>query len=252
MHTSIIHDHVTIVLKRPRYPENIGSAARAMCNMGFSRLVLVDPENTDSEKMKKTATHEAVKIIENMITVSCVEQAVSDVEYVVGTTARLGRQRRKASNPSTISPHLVSLSQQNRIAVLFGPEDRGLENSDIALCDALIHIPTSGFSSINLAHAVMIICYELNSSESNSKKSPPRLACKRELEEMYKALEETFTSISLVHPQKQNYYLTAFRDMFSRTMPRAKDVTIMRSFLAKIRNYREKTQENKEIDDFLS
>lgn len=243
MSSSICHDHVVIVLKKPRYPENIGSAARAMLNMGFTRLVLVDPENPDPERIKKTATHEAASIVDCMVTVSSTEEAIKDVEYVVGTTARLGKQRRKASSPATLSPHLIALSQKNRIAILFGPEDRGLENSDIALCDALIHIPTFGFTSINLAQAVMVVCYELNTARNPEKKSAPRLAGRRELEEMYKALEETFVRIAFVHPQKPDYYVNAFRDFFSRIMPRSKDVVVMRAFLSKICLYGEKKRE---------
>lgn len=245
MFSSIVHDHVVIVLKKPRYPENIGAAARAMCNMGFSRLVLIDPENPDPERMRKTATHEATGILDRMVIVSSTDEAIADAEYVVGTTARLGKQRRKASNPSTLSPQLVSLSQTNRIAVLFGPEDRGLENRDISLCDALIHIPTFGFTSINLAQAVMVACYELNTTRNREKKNSPRLAGKRELEEMYRVLEETFAQISLTHPQKPDYYVNAFRDFFSRIMPRSKDVVVMRTLLSKIRGYGEKIPNEK-------
>lgn len=245
MSSSICHDHVVIVLKKPRYPENIGSAARAMLNMGFTRLVLVDPENPDLERIRKTATHEAASIVEGMVTVSSTEEAIKDVEYVVGTTARLGKQRRKASSPATLSPRLISLARENRFAILFGPEDRGLENSDIALCDALIHIPTFGFTSINLAQAVMVVCYELNTARDPEKKSAPRLAGRRELEEMYKALEETFAQIAFAHPQKPDYYVNAFRDFFSRIMPRSKDVVVMRAFLTKIRQYGEKMGEGR-------
>ncbi len=244
MSSSIIHDHVVIVLKKPRYPENIGAAARAMCNMGFSRLVLVDPENPDLERIKKTATHEAAGIVDSMTVVGSTGEALENVEYVVGTTARLGKQRRKASSPPTLAPRLVSLSRENRIAILFGPEDRGLENSDIAYCDALIHIPTFGFTSINLAQAVMVVCYELNTTRNPDKASAPKLAGKRELEEMYRALEETFSDIAFVNPEKPDYYVNAFRDFFSRIMPRSKDVVVMRTLLSKIRLYGEKMAGN--------
>jgi tRNA/rRNA methyltransferase len=244
MSSSIIHDHVVIVLKKPRYPENIGAAARAMCNMGFSRLVLVDPENPDPERIKKTATHEAAGIVDSMLVVGSTGEALENVEYVVGTTARLGKQRRKASSPPTLAPLLASLSRENRIAILFGPEDRGLENSDISYCDALIHIPTFGFTSINLAQAVMVVCYELNTTRNPDKASAPKLAGKRELEEMYRALEETFSDIAFVNPEKPDYYVNAFRDFFSRIMPRSKDVVVMRTLLSKIRLYGEKMAGN--------
>jgi tRNA/rRNA methyltransferase len=234
---TIKHENISIVLKRPRYPENIGAAARAMCNMGFSRLVVVEPEDPDMERILKTATHEAASIVEGMVIAESVEKAVENAEYVVGTTARLGKQRRKASSPATLTPHLLDLSMNNRIAVLFGPEDRGLENADIALCDALIHIPTFGFTSINLAQAVMVVCYELNITRGEIKSSTPKLAGKRELLEMFRAIEETFSDIAFVNPEKPDYYVNAFRDFFSRISPRSRDVVVMRSLLSKIRNY---------------
>ena len=238
--TSVRSDHIVIVLKKPRYPENIGAAARAICNMGFSRLILVDPEDPDMERIRKTATHESSAIVDSIEIVASTEEALENVEYVVGTTARLGKQRRKASSPSTIAPHLVSLSQENRIAILFGPEDRGLENSDIAHCDSLIHIPTFGFSSINLAQAVMVVSYELNVARNEAKTSIPRLAGKRELSEMFRSMEETFSDIAFVNPEKPDYYVNAFRDFFSRIMPRSKDVVVIRTLLSKIRLYGEK------------
>ncbi|MBU1171638.1 MAG: RNA methyltransferase [Proteobacteria bacterium] len=234
MKSTITYDHVAIVLKKPRYPENIGAAARAMCNMGFSRLILVSPENPDLSRIKKTATHESNAIVDSMCIVDSTAKALESFNYVVGTTARLGKQRRKASTPSTLAETLVPISRENRIAVLFGPEDRGLENDDINRCDALIHIPTYGFSSINLAQAVMLICYELAKTHDTKQKSIPKLANKKELEEMYTSLKLVLDKIGYKNPQKPDYYVNAYKDFFSRTTLRSKDVIILRTLLAKI------------------
>jgi tRNA/rRNA methyltransferase len=230
-------DHVTIILKKPRYPENIGAAARAMCNMGFSNLVLIDPENPDPDRIKKTATHEASSIVDAIQIVDTTAKAVENCEYVVGTTARLGKQRRKASTPVTLCPNLVDISQNNRIALIFGPEDRGLENSDIEYCDALIHIPTFGFSSLNLAQAVMVVCYELTLTRTAKQHVVPKLAGKKEITEMYSALEKTLEAISYINPEKPEQHLNAFRDFFSRITLRSKEVIILRTLLAKIQIY---------------
>jgi tRNA/rRNA methyltransferase len=237
MPSSIRFDHVAMVLKKPRYPENIGSAARAMCNMGFSELILIAPEDPDPERIRKTATHEAGGLIDTMKIVDTTAQALEPFHYVVGTTARLGKQRRKASTPSTLAPTLVPLSRENRIAVLFGPEDRGLDNSDIAFCDALIHIPTVGFTSINLAQAVMIVCYELARTQGVKQASLPKLATRKELEDMYSALGQVLDAIGYVNAQNPDYYLNAYRDFFSRIGLRSKDVIILRTFLYKVLQY---------------
>ncbi|GAB6097701.1 RNA methyltransferase [Desulfatiferula olefinivorans] len=234
MQSTIRFDNIAMILKKPRYPENIGSAARAMCNMGFSNLILIAPEDPDPERIRKTATHEAAGIIDAMRIVETTAQALAPFNYVVGTTARLGKQRRKASTPETLAPTLVPLSLENRIAVLFGPEDRGLENTDISCCDALIHIPTFGFSSLNLAQAVMIVCYELAKAQAVKQTSVPRLATRMELEDMYGALSQVLDAIGYVNPQKPDHTLQAFKDFFSRTTLRAKDVIVLRTFLSKV------------------
>jgi tRNA/rRNA methyltransferase len=207
--------------------------------MGFSRLVLVDPENPDFDRIRKTATHEAADVVDALTITDSMDIALDQAQYVVGTTARLGKQRRKASTPTTLCPHIAEISNNNRVAILFGPEDRGLENTDIDRCDALIHIPTFGFSSINLAQAVMILCYELTVKRADIKKSTPRLAGKNELAEMYQALEDTLEAISYRNPQKPGHVINAFRDFFSRITLRSKEVVILRTFLSKIRAYGE-------------
>lgn len=239
MHSKIISDHIAIVLKKPRYPENIGAAARAMCNMGFSHLILIDPEDPDLSRIKKTATHESSTIVDQIRIVDTMDQALESYNYVVGTTARLGKQRRKASTPSSLAETLVDISQHNRIAVLFGPEDRGLENDDVNRCDALIHIPTFGFSSINLAHAVMLICYEMAKANNTKQQSIPRLASQKELTEMYTALKQGLENIGYINPQKPDHVVNAFKDFFSRITLRSKDVVILRTFLAKMAQHRE-------------
>lgn len=229
--------NVTIILKKPRYPENIGAAARAMCNMGFSRLTVVDPEDYDLSRIKKTATHESSAIVDAITVVDTLEQAVDSLHYLVGTTARLGKNRRKASTPPHLAENLVGLSQENHIGIIFGPEDRGLENADIALCDALVHIPTFGFSSINLAQSVMILCYELAKVNDTKQQSRPKLAQKNELSDMFRVMTQVFDTIGYVNPQNTDYVINAYKDFFSRIGIRSKDVIILRTFLSKILQY---------------
>lgn len=237
MSTRIAADNVAVILKKPRYPENIGASARAMCNMGFSRLIVVDPEDFDLSRIRKTATHESSDIVDAIQVVATMDQAVESFHYVVGTTARLGKNRRKASTPAHVAKNLVDISQQNHIAILFGPEDRGLANEDIALCDALVHVPTFGFSSINLAQSVMILCYELAKTYTTSQKSSPKRANKNELSGLYKMMKQVFEDIGYVNPQNPDHVINACKDFFSRIGVRSKDVIIMRTFLAKILQY---------------
>ena len=106
-----------------------------MMNMGFERLVVVAPENFDMEKASKTATHSAQEILDRMNIHESLGKALSPFEYVVGTTARLGGQRRVES-PRTLAARVAGLSFNNQVALVFGQEDRGLSNGEISLCHA--------------------------------------------------------------------------------------------------------------------
>ena len=158
-------DNITIVLHKPRYSENIGAVARAMCNMGVSKLVVVDPRNFDLFKALKLATHAASTIIEKTKIFTDLREALAPYNYVAGATARLGGQRQVIHNPAEFAKKLIPISLHNQTAILFGPEDKGLSNEDIRFCHRLINIPTAEFSSVNLAQAVMIICYEIFSAQ---------------------------------------------------------------------------------------
>ena len=154
-------DHITIVLHQPRFAENIGASARAAWNMGFPHILLVNPEDTDWERMTKLSTHVARGVLEQMKTYSSLAEALAPFQYIVGTTARLGGQRKEIITPSQAAFKIRSLGRQNRIALLFGPENRGLSNEELRLCHCTVNIPTAAASSLNLAQGVLILCYEI-------------------------------------------------------------------------------------------
>ena len=233
--------NVSIVLYRPRYPENIGAAARAMQNMGIEQLVVVDPQNCDLTRVCKMATHAALDVVEQMEICENLAQALADYHFVVGTTARLGGQRKVIRSPSTLAEQLVSISARNRIAVLFGPEDRGLTNVDIRFCHALVNIPTAEFSSLNLAQAVMIVCYELSRCSTEKPEDFfPRLANRHELDAMYVQLKHILIRISFINPDNPDYFMNNFRYFFSRLPLRAKEVKIIRGICRQIEWYGKK------------
>ncbi|OPL16939.1 MAG: hypothetical protein AVO38_07110 [delta proteobacterium ML8_D] len=223
-----------VVLHEPRYPENIGAAARCCRNMGIPQLILVRPCRLDSEKMLKMATHEAANLIETMLVFDDLEKALGPFQHVAGTTARTGRQRLPTHTPHDMAKKLIELGPENRIALLFGPENRGLTNSQLRLCQSLVNIPTTTFSSINLAQSVMILCYELFMAGGHGKKVYPQLATTRELEGMYKHLKKAFTAVELTNPQNPEYWIDHTRRLLGRQELRAREVKIIRSFCQQI------------------
>src|SRR6056297_1585770 len=245
MPEKIIPDHITIVLNQPRYPENIGSAARAMRNMGIKRLIVVNPENYDINRVLTLATHAASDVILRAVICSDLAGAVSEFNYVVGTTARLGGQRQVIKHPADLAEKLIPISRENSIAIVFGPEDRGLTNEDLRLCHALLNIPTAEFSSINLAQSVMLICYELfKASLPESKAFAPRMATRYELDGMYDQLKDLLVRIDYIKPDNPDYWINKIRQFFSRMPLRAKEVSIVRGVYRQMNWYARKCYED--------
>jgi tRNA/rRNA methyltransferase len=238
-------NNIAIVLIGTRYPENIGAAARAMLNMGVERLILVDPQNDDPGRIRKMATHAASVVVEKMEVYDNLKEALADFQYVVGTTARLGGQRKVVSSPAKLARKLIPLSDQNRIAILFGPEDRGLSNVDIRSCHTLVNIPTAEFSSLNLAQAVMVVCYELfRFSLDKPGEFAPRLANQHELDAMYDQLKEVLMRISFINPDNPDYFMNNLRHFFTRMQLRAKEVQIIRGLCRQVNWYGKKSYED--------
>ncbi len=238
-------DNIAIVLQQPRYPENIGSAARAVSNMGIGRLCVVNPGNYDLVKIKRLATHAAADVVEAIWKFPDLKTALAGFNYVVGTTARLGGQRPVLNSPEVMSRKLVPLSQENRIAVVFGPEDRGLTNADLRLCHHLVHIPTAEFSSINLAQSVMIISYELfKASLGEVSEFSPRLATRHELDGMYTQVKEILVRINYINPENPDYWMNKIRRFLTRMQLRAREVSIVRGICRQMDWYARKNYED--------
>ena len=230
--------NIAIVLHRPSYPENIGAAARAACNMGISQLIVVAPRDCDLTRILKMATHFAADLVENMEVFEDLATALAPFQYVVGTTARVGRKRPTVSDPRQVAESVISVSQPNRVALLFGPENWGLTNDELMLCDALVTIPTGAFSSLNLAQAVMILCYEVFlASREQAQPSGPRLATRQELEAMYEQLKKTLINISFINPQNPEYWMQQVRRFLSRVGLQSRDVRMIRGMCRQIEWY---------------
>jgi len=154
--------NIRIVLVRPIYGGNLGAVCRAMKNMGITDLALVSPEPTLNFNDAQTYAMHAVDVLDNRKQFDTVAAAVADCGLVAGTTARSGLYRSHAKEPRDWAPLLVEAAASGKIAVVFGAEDSGLTNEELAICTQVVRIPTSNlYSSINLSQAVMILCYEL-------------------------------------------------------------------------------------------
>ncbi|SCY12207.1 RNA methyltransferase [Desulfoluna spongiiphila] len=224
---------IAIILVRPRYPENIGSAARAMMNMGFSELILVNPLEPDQERMRKTATHHAAGIIDTLTIHDSLEEVLKPFTFVAATTTRKGKKRHGLITPQSFVERVGTLSTDDKVAILFGSEDKGLTNDELRFADALVSIPTMDFSSINLAQSVMILCYELSRKPPAGEKNPLRLANKQEIGKVHEAIENLLHAIDLHNPENPDHWAARFRNLLSRAGLRAGDTSLVLDFIGK-------------------
>lgn len=225
-------ENITVVLHRPKFAGNIGSAARCAMNMGVEKLIVVGHPRPDGEAMRQMATHVAAEVVDRIRYFDDLSPALEEFHYVVGTTARRGNSnlRRVMVEPAEMAEALVDLSRNNEIALVFGPEDRGLTNEELDRCHLLVSIPTSDrFRSLNLSHAVMILCYELfSASLEHTGRFTPRLATSGELEDLYAHLKEALRNIDFLRDENPDYWMVAVRRFLSRVPVFSRDVKILR------------------------
>jgi len=165
-------DGIYFVLVEPKEQGNIGSAARAIKNMGFGNLCLVRPQ-TPIEGEAAAFACNARDVLDSADVFDSVEDAVADKSLVVGTTRRMGRHRGLAFPAEEGCRRVFESSGGNRIAILFGRESRGLLNEEVEQCGFLINIPSSRLQpSLNLSHAVLLVAYELSKAEYASVGGP--------------------------------------------------------------------------------
>jgi tRNA/rRNA methyltransferase len=219
-----------IVLVEPLYSGNVGAVCRAMANMDFTDLTLVAPRIVDGwEEGEMLAVH-AGPLLRNRREVATLEEAVGDCAAVVGATARLGLYRQHVRTPREWAPELLRTAAQGRVALVFGREDNGLTNGEVARCTHLIRIPTgSAYVSINLAQAVMICCYEIFVAggvfEAPEEKSPPAEAAQRlRLQALWR---QAMLAIGFMNDEKADHMMQGFQRIFSRGVRTDDDAHIM-------------------------
>jgi tRNA/rRNA methyltransferase len=228
---------IGIILVGPKFPENIGASARIASNFGISQLIVVSGEEFDQERMMKMATHKAAHLIREMRLCPTTAEAAAPFHFIVGTTARQGRHRPQDQTPREVMAELAPLLDGNRIGLMFGPEDAGLSNEDLDLCQFASTIPTAGFSSLNLAQAVAIHCYELyTATRTHPFAAIPKseFANSYDLEGMYEHVEEALTGFTFLHDTNRVYWMRNIRQFLGRVRLKKKEASMIRGVCRKL------------------
>lgn len=224
-------EDIRIVLVRPLGQMNIGSVARAMKNVGIQELALVEPAGPVIHPDARLMAVGAHDILENALIFPHLADAVADCSWVIGTTRRGGKRREGIIEPRQMASEITEIIQQNKVAVVFGPEDRGLSNRDLDLCQRLVTIPAhQAYGSLNLAQAVMIICYEIFVASQREKdlSLSRRLATSAELEGMYRQLEEILLRVGFLEQNNPQRMMAVLRRIFSKAQLDTREVRVLR------------------------
>ena len=216
-------ERLAVVLFRPKHAENVGAVARACLNMGCSRILLVEPRNYALEQALPLATVHAGHLLEQALTVSDLAEALGPFTQVYGTTARVGGRRTTLLTPAQAAARIVGqLKDGHDVAILFGPEDRGLTNAEIEACAHLITIPTARPGvSLNLAQAVLVVLYEcLQAARGHVKNAPvkPRSdhVTHAEQEALFVMLQRLLSAIDFIPRDNPDYRMLRVRRLWHR------------------------------------
>lgn len=232
-------ESLTVVLVEPTHPGNIGAAARAMRNMGLTRLRLVRPAAFPSAEATALAAG-ASDVLAAASVHDNLASALVGTHWVMGTTAR-PRERSVPNRELTAACQgLLEHSRAGHVgAVVFGREAHGLSNSELDRCDCLTRIPTAAdFSSLNLAQAVQVVAYELRrqaAAGAQPEGDGGDLAAGGEVAQgLYEHLERVVRAVGYENPQAPERTHRRLRALLARMAPTESDVQFLRGLLTAV------------------
>jgi len=223
-------DNIRVVLVGTLYAGNVGSSCRAMANMGVKKLRLAAPNlQSPWDEAERMAVH-ATDILESREEFPTFEAAVADCVAVVGTTAREGLYRQHVKAPRDCAAEILSLACTGPVALVFGREDKGLLNEEVAQCTHLVRIPVDeGYTSINLSQAVLVACYEIFTASGRyvppHEKAPP--APQAQKMQLMKNWAEMLVGIGFMKPEQTDHFMQGFHRVFSRGVFTKDDAALM-------------------------
>ena len=232
-------DNIDIVLVNSLHSGNIGGVARAMKNMGLSRLTLVKPlECPAPEAIWRAAS--ASDVLESARIVETVEEAVADAQFIVGTSARGRAIPWPIQDARQYAERVLTSSRRGeRVAIVFGREDRGLLNEELELCNLHCHIPThEAYPSLNLAMAVQILAYVIRMHDLNTPEVEPEdaqwdapFATADNMARFYAHLEQTLIDIEFLDPKAPRQLMRRLRRLYNRVRLDEMELNILRGVL---------------------
>jgi TrmH family RNA methyltransferase len=230
---------VRVVLHEPQDPVNIAAIVRAMKNMGLTALTLVRPAEYDASRIRFIA-HDSDDLVAGIRHCDTVDAALEGCVRVAAYTARQRAAKRRVEEPRSAAEELVKCTAEGEVALLFGREDRGLDNESLDRAHIVVTIPTTGYASLNLAQAALIAMYELRlaapehvrARRAPRKDAPP--ATSEQLERLFVDVERALMAIDFFKTRNEELVLRSFRSLTFRAAPDAREIELLRAMAIEV------------------
>ena len=234
-------ENIRIVLVNTSHPGNIGAAARAMKNMGLSRLYLVDPKQHPTFESYSRAAG-ADDVLGNAVITGSLADALSGCVWVAGTSARERAVQWPLYDPRECAGLCLGHSAQGDVAIVFGRERTGLTNEELEMCNGLVHIPTNPeYNSLNVAAAVQVLCYEMrmavlsNPDFAVEKTRTPKEdmpATTDQLEGMYQHMYQMMEDVNFFGKTNPEVIMRRLKSLYNRAQMTKREVAILRGIFS--------------------
>jgi len=236
---------IVVVLHRTQDLVNIAGVVRVMKNFGFRDLRLVQPAEYDIHRIEGIA-HNSYDVLERVREFETLDEALADCTIVIGLTARQRTAKRNVVRPREIVDELVAQADDAAVAIVLGPEDKGLSNADLDRCHRSVVIPTSPeFSSLNLAQAFTVMAYELHMAQGVTPLKPPRrradVAQQAQLEELFRDAERALDAIDFFKTRNHEPVMRTLRELARRRALDQREAQLLRAICLEVVHFLERT-----------
>ncbi|MDI9245220.1 tRNA (cytosine(32)/uridine(32)-2'-O)-methyltransferase TrmJ [Marinobacter sp. CHS3-4] len=259
-------ENIRIVLVETSHSGNIGAVARGMKNMGLGNLYLVNPVSFPDEASYARSSG-ASDVLDNAHVVSSLDEAISDCVCVMGTSARGRKVPWPVIAPPDAAAKAAEHAQAGPVALVFGRENHGLSNEELQRCHFHIHIPSNpDYSSLNLAMAVQVVCYELRMHflrGIDGVEASPYLkpmvapgdpgwdvppAPVQDVEGFFSHLEDVLVDVDFHRRDNPRQLMTRLRRLFQRAQLDQMEINILRGILTAVQKSAGTTNATKKVD----
>ena len=235
---------LVVVLHHTQDLVNVAQVVRAMKNFGLRDLRLVRPEEYDTRRIQGIA-HKTGDILKRVRHFETLDDALADCTHVVGLSARGREAKRNVQRPRDAAPEILAAAESGAAALVLGREDRGLTNEELDRCHRTVNIPTNpAHPSLNLAHAFVVIAYELYVARGGAPLKPPKrrasAAARGELERMFTDIDRALTAIEFYKAREPGRVMRTVREIAHRTPLDQREAKLVRAMAIEVRKFLER------------